>query len=137
MSDNDDDGDDDGDDDVDDDVVIGDGVDDGGGSNDAMTIMIIMITTTCKHLTHLTPRPPSSRSCFVARRDIAAGEELRWNYFAGKEGKDKRESMYEDVDDDDVGDDAAFADDDDDCRDEDDDADDDENQHHYHHDACR
>ena len=66
----------------------------------------------------------------MARRDIAAGEELRWNYFAGKEGKDKRESMYEDVDDDD-------DDGDDDCRDGDDDADDDENQHHYHHDACR
>ena len=65
----------------------------------------------------------------MARRDIAAGEELRWNYFAGKEGKDKRESMYEDVDDDGDGDD--------DCRDGDDDADDDENQHHYHHDACR
>jgi SET domain-containing protein len=32
--------------------------------------------------------------CFVARREIAAGEELRWNYFSGKEGKDKQKCMW-------------------------------------------
>ena len=31
---------------------------------------------------------------FVASRDIAAGQELRWNYFSGKEGKDQKNLMW-------------------------------------------
>jgi SET domain-containing protein len=31
---------------------------------------------------------------FVASRDIVAGQELRWNYFSGKEGKDQKKLMW-------------------------------------------
>jgi hypothetical protein len=36
----------------------------------------------------------SALLCFVASRDILAGEELRWDYFSGKEGKDKKKFMW-------------------------------------------
>lgn len=31
---------------------------------------------------------------FVASRDISAGDELRWDYFSGKEGKDRQKLMW-------------------------------------------
>ena len=36
----------------------------------------------------------SALLCFAASRDILVGEELRWDYFSGKEGKDKKKIMW-------------------------------------------